>query len=219
MRAVMKSVVRKTILIAALTISGIAVAGTGTDLGVIGQTYEIAEPSMLDTIYGKLKAAEDNGELAKIEKDMKQRFIAYANRPRGVSLPRTKTHKARYFDPTVRFTESIKDHDGNVLWPAGTSVNPLEYIALSRQWIFFNADDPDQAAWAKAYTKRFPGQVLLILTQGPVLKLMQAWGVRLYFDQGGKLAERLRIETLPSVISQDGKRLRIDEIVLEDVHG
>jgi conjugal transfer pilus assembly protein TraW len=215
----MKTVVRKTILIAALTISGIAVAGIGTDLGVIGQTYEIAEPSMLDTIYGKLKAAEDNGELAKIEEDMKQRFIAYANRPRGVSLPRSKAHKVRYFDPTVRFAQSIKDHEGNVLWPAGTSVNPLEYIALSRQWIFFNADDPDQAAWAKTYAKRYPGQVLLILTQGPVLKLMQAWGVRLYFDQGGKLAERLRIETLPSVISQDGKRLRIDEIVPEDTHG
>ena len=195
------------------------VAGAETDLGVIGQTYEIAEPSMLESIHSKLKTAEENGELAKIEDDMKARFIAYANRPSGVSLPRTKAHKVRYFDPTVRFAQSIKDHEGNVLWPAGTTVNPLDYISLSQQWIFFNADDPEQAAWAQAYVKRYPEQVRLILTQGAVLKLMETWDMRLYFDQGGKLVKHFGIESLPSVISQDGKRLRIDEVVPENVDG
>jgi conjugal transfer pilus assembly protein TraW len=187
-------------------------------LGVIGQTYEIAEPSMLESIHSKLKAAADNGELAKIEDDMKARFIAYANRPGGVSLPRTKEHKVRYFDPTVRFAQSIKDHEGNVLWPAGTTVNPLDYISLSQQWIFFNADDPEQLAWAQTYLKRYPEQVRLILTQGAVLKLMEIWDMRLYFDQGGRLVKHFGIESLPSVISQDGKRLRIDEVVPEDTH-
>jgi len=219
MRAVMKDVKRATFLFAVLSIAWVRIASAGTDLGVIGQTYEIAEPSMLESIHAKLEAAKENGELAKIEKDMKARFIAYANRPRGVSLPRTKTQTVRYFDPTVRLAQSIKDHEGNVLWPAGTSVNPLDYVAMSQQWIFFNADDPDQAAWARTYMERYPEQVLLILTQGPVLKLMETWGVRLYFDQGGKLVERFGIETLPSVISQDGKRLRIDEVVPEDAHG
>lgn len=215
----MKIVRREAFLFAALSMAGIPIASAGTDLGVIGQTYEIAEPSMLENIHAKLKTAEENGELAKIEKDMKARFIAYANRPRGVSLPRTKTHKVRYFDPTVRFAQSIKDHEGKVLWPAGTTVNPLDYISLSQQWIFFNADDPDQATWAEAYVKRYPEQVRLILTQGAVLKLMETWDIRLYFDQGGKLVERFGIETLPSVISQDGKRLRIDEIVPENADG
>lgn len=219
MTVVMRNMLRAALLFAVLFIAGIPVAGAGTDLGVIGQTYEIAEPSMLENIHAKLKTAEENDELAKIEKDMKARFIAYANRPRGVSLPRTKAHKVRYFDPTVRFAQSIKDHEGNVLWPAGTSVNPLDYIAMSQQWIFFNADDPDQAAWAQAYVKRYPEQVRLILTQGAVLELMETWGIRLYFDQGGKLVERFGIETLPSVISQDGKRLRIDEVVPEGAHG
>jgi len=208
MRAVITDVKKATFLFAVLSIAWVPIASAGTDLGVIGQTYEIAEPSMLESIHAKLEAAEANGELAKIEKDMKERFIAYANRPRGVSLPRTKTQTVRYFDPTVRFAQSIKDHEGNVLWPAGTSVNPLNYVAMS-----------DQAAWARTYMKRYPEQVRLILTQGPVLKLMETWGVRLYFDQGGKLVERFGIETLPSVISQDGKRLRIDEVVPEDAHG
>lgn len=215
----MKIEMKAALMFAALSVAWVPVTSAGTDLGAIGQTYEIAEPSMLEHIHGKLKAAEENGELAKIEEDMKARFIAYANRPNGVSLPRTKSHKVRYFDPTVRFAQNIEDHEGNVLWPAGTSVNPLDYVAMSQQWIFFNADDPDQAAWAHAYMKRYPEQVLLILTQGPALKLMETWAARLYFDQGGKLVKRFGIENLPSVISQDGKRLRIDEIVPEDAHG
>jgi conjugal transfer pilus assembly protein TraW len=223
MRAVLLFGMRAAPLFGVLSLvwlpSAIVHAGAGTDLGVIGQTYAIAEPSMLESIHAKLETAAENGELAKIEADMKQRFIAYAHRPKGVTLPRTQAHKVRYFDPTVRFTQGIKDHDGNVLWPAGTTVNPLDYIALSQEWIFFNADDPDQAAWAQAYVQRHPEEVRLILTQGPVLKLMQTWGVRLYFDQGGKLVERFGLERLPAVISQEGKRLRIDEVVPEDEHG
>lgn len=187
--------------------------GTTTDLGVVGQTYDIAEPNLLDSLYAKLYAAKESGELAKIESDMKERSMAYANRPRGVTLPRTKVNKVSYFDPTVHFARSIKDHEGNELWPAGTKVNALDYMTLSRQWIFFNGDDPDQAAWAQAYANRYPEQILLILTQGAVIELMNAWGKRIYFDQGGKLVKRFGIETLPAVVSQAGKRLRIDAIV------
>lgn len=219
MKDVMRKLTGVALVFAALSLIGQTIAGTGTDLGVIGQTYEITEPSMLDSIHSKLKVAEENGELAKIEEDIKKRFVAYANRPNGIALPRTKEHKVRHFDPTVRFAQSIKDQAGNVLWPAGTTVNPLDYITLSQRWIFFNADDPDQAAWARAYWKRSPEQVRFILTQGAVLKLMETWGVRLYFDQGGKLVKHFGIESLPAVISQDGKRLRIDEIVPEGAHG
>jgi len=206
---------RGLLLFIMLSITHIVVAGTDTDLGVVGQTYDIAEPDLLDHFYTKLNAAKDSGELAKIESEMKERATAYANRPRGVALPRTKVNKVSYFDPSVNFTQSIKDHEGNVLWPAGTRVNALDYMTMSQQWIFFNGDDPDQAAWAQAYANRYPEQVLLILTQGAVIELMNAWDKRIYFDQGGKLVKRFGIETLPSVVSQSGKRLRIDAIVPE----
>jgi len=203
------------LLFISLSLIGITVAGTGIDLGIVGQTYEIAEPDLLESLYSKLNEAKESGKLAKIEDDIKERSIAYANRPRGVALPRTKETKVSYFDPTVRFSKNIKDHEGNVLWPAGTEVNALDYMTLSQQWIFFNADDPDQIAWTQDYANRYPKQILLILTQGAVLELMNAWGKRIYFDQGGRLVKRFGIETLPSVVSQAGKRLRIDAIVPE----
>jgi len=206
---------RGLLLFMLCSVASSVLAGTVTDLGVVGQTYDIAEPNLLDHFYAKLNAAKKSGALAKIESEIKERATGYANRPRGVALPRTKENKVHYFDPSVHFTQDIKDHEGNTLWPAETRVNPLDYMTMSRQWVFFNGDDPDQVTWAQTYANRYPEQILLILTQGAVLELMKDWGQRIYFDQGGKLVKRFGIKTLPSVISQAGKRLRIDAIVPE----
>lgn len=189
------------------------------DLGVVGQIYEISEPDMLEGFYSKLREAEADGKMAEVEEQMKERFIAHANRPKGITLPRTQKHRIHYFDPTIVLSQDIVDHEGNVLWPVGTTVNPLEYVPMTQQWLFFDGDDPVQAAWAHDYLKRYPNQVRPILIQGAVLKLTEAWEVRLYFDQHGKYVEKFGIRTVPSLISQEGKKLRIDEIVPGDSHG
>jgi len=189
------------------------------DLGVVGQTYEIAEPDMLEGFYSKLREAEVNGKMAEVEEQMKGRFIAHANRPKGITLPRTQKYRVHYFDPTIVLSQDIVDHEGNVLWPMGTTVNPLEYVSMTQQWLFFDGDDPVQAAWAHDYLKRYPNQVRPILIQGAVLELTEAWQVRIYFDQQGRYVEKFGIRTVPSLISQEGKKLRIDEIVPGDNHG
>jgi len=189
------------------------------DLGVVGQTYEIVEPDMLEGFYSKLREAEVNGKMAEVEEQMKERFIAHANRPKGITLPRTQNQRVHYFDPTIVLSQDIVDHEGNVLWPMGTTVNPLEYVPMTQQWLFFDGDDPVQAAWAHDYLKRYPNQVRPILIQGAVLELTEAWEVRLYFDQHGKYVEKFGIRSVPSLISQEGKKLRIDEIVPGDSHG
>ena len=183
------------------------------DLGVMGQTYEIAEPDLLVSIHNKLQEAKANGKMAEVEEQMKKRFIAHANRPKGITLPRAQKHRFRYYDPSIVLSQDIIDHRGKVLWPAGTTVNPLEYVTLSQQWLFFDGDDPEQTAWAYDYLKRYPNQVRPILIQGAVLKLSKTWQIKLYFDQHGKYIEKFGINVVPSIISQEGKKLRIDEVV------
>jgi len=209
---------QRFVLVALLLLSN-TVCATIYDLGVVGKIYDIAEPDMLEGFYSKLRKAEADGKMAEVEEQMKERFIAHANRPKGVALPRTQTHRVHYFDPTIVLSQNIVDHEGNVLWPAGTTVNPLDYVSMTQQWLFFDADDPEQAAWAHDYLKRYPNQVRPILTQGAVLELTEAWQIRLYFDQHGKYVEKFGIKVVPSLISQEGKKLRIDEIVPGDNHG
>ena len=44
------------------------------------------------------------------------------------------------------------------------------------------------------------------------LDLMQAWRRPVYFDQHGRLTRQFGVTQVPALVSQDGARLRIDEL-------
>ena len=51
-----------------------------------------------------------------------------------------------------------------------------------------------------------------ILVGGSYLDLMKSWRMPVYFDQQGLLTRRLGITQVPALVSQEGLRLRIDEL-------
>lgn len=181
------------------------------DLGVVGPVYPIAEQDMLQTIEQRLTALEESGELARLEDDAKARYQAYVERPEGVRLPRATQNRTYYVDPSLTVPYDIKDHEGRIIHPAGTTINPLDYMTLSKQLLFFDGDDPVQVEWARAMVDGDPLHIKPILTDGPVLALMKEWQVRLYFDQRGQLVEQFGIQAVPVTLSQDGIRLRVVE--------
>ena len=61
---------------------------------------------------------------------------------------------------------------------------------------------------------RDEGKLKPILTGGSYLDLMKAWQRPVYFDQQGTLIRRFGIRQLPALVSQDGRRLRVDELAL-----
>lgn len=186
------------------------------DLGVVGPVYPIAEPDMLVTIAQRLESLTDSGELARIEGEAKARYEAYLERPPGVQLPPAAQNRTYTVDPTLTVPYDIKDHEGRVIHPAGTTVNPLDTISLTRRLLFFDGDDPVQTAWARARILGDPHGFKTILTNGPLMALMKEWQERLYFDQGGRLVEQFGIRSVPAVVSQDGRRLRVEEFRLGD---
>lgn len=184
------------------------------DLGVVGPVYPIAEQDMLQTIEQRLNTMDGSGELARIEEDAKARYQAYLERPEGVHLPRAKKDRTYYVDPSLTVPYDIKDHEGRIIHPAGTTVNPLDQMTLSKQLLFFDGDDPVQVKWARSVIDRDPLNVKPILTNGPVLALMKDWQIRLYFDQRGQLLKQFDIQSVPATAIQDGRRLRVLEHAL-----
>ncbi len=181
------------------------------DLGVVGPVYPIAEQDMLQTIEQRLIALEESGELTRIEEDAKARYQAYVERPEGVRLPRATLNRTYYVDPSLIVPYDIKDHEGRIIHPAGTPINPLDYMTLSKQLLFFDGDDPVQVEWTRSMVDGDPLHIKPILTNGPVLALMKEWQVRLYFDQRGQLAEQFGIQAVPVTLRQDGKMLKVVE--------
>lgn len=192
--------------------AGVAVA---EDLGTVGKTYEIEETDLIAHIHSELTAMRDDGRLAEQQQLMKQRAQATVKRPPGLSLPRATESRVHHYDPSVTTDYDVIDHRGNVIYRAGTTVNPLEYTALTTPIVFFDGDDAVQTRWVREFLGDAPDRYVPLLTNGPVVELMQQWNVRLYFDQHGRYADQLGVRALPAVVRQEGLLLRIDEIALE----
>ena len=197
---------------------GLALAAAsvcGADLGVLGPTYGIAEPHLLDFIQQRLRDSERSGELQRLMREAQVRGIDAVKHPSPVpGLRATETARSFYVDPSFTLDRHIVDAQGRLLFPAGTRTNPLDVVSLSRHLLFFDARDIRQLARARELMTRYEGKLKPILTGGSYLELMKAWQRPVYFDQQGTLIRRFGIRQLPALVSQDGRRLRVDELAL-----
>jgi conjugal transfer pilus assembly protein TraW len=191
-------------------------AARAENLGTIGPVYPIAERNLLDHIMSRLREKERTGELKKFEQLAKERATQSVNDPKPVpGLTRAETARTYYFDPTFVLDRNVVDESGAVLFPAGTRKNPLEVVGLSKHLLFFDARDPRQVTRARELIDVYQGRVKPILVGGSYMDLMKSWKLRLYYDQEGVLVRKFGITAVPAIVSQEGQRLRIDEVLIK----
>ncbi len=202
---------RHTIFLAAFL--GLAPAAYAENLGAIGPTYPIAEKNLLEVIMSRLRAKEASGELKRLEQEARDRASVAVNSPKPVAgLRRAEAPRTFYFDPSFTLQTNVVDERGAVLFPAGTRKNPLEVVSLSKHLLFFDARDPRQVERARELIDRYQGKVKPILVGGSYLDLMKRWNKQVFYDQDGTLVRKFGITAVPAIVSQEGQRLRIDEV-------
>jgi len=202
---------RHTVLVAAFLC--LAPFARAENLGTIGPTYPIAEKSLLDVIMSRLRAKEASGELRRLEQEARDRATASVNSPKPVTgLRRAEAPRTFYFDPSFTLQTNVVDERGAVLFPAGTRKNPLEVVSLSKHLLFFDARDQRQVERARELIDRYQGKVKPILVGGSYLDLMKRWNKQVFYDQDGTLVRKFGITAVPAIVSQEGQRLRIDEV-------
>lgn len=200
-------------LATALLLSAAMSGAFAIDLGTIGPTYPISEANLLDFIAQRLKEKERSGELARLLTQARDRGIQAVRQPQAVAgLRTTQTPRTFYVDPSFVLDRNILDPQGHILFAAGSRHNPLNVVALSKHLLFFDARDQRQVKRARALIGTYQGRVKPILTAGSYLDLMKAWRTPVFYDQQGALTRRLGIGQVPALVSQEGKRLRIDEL-------
>ena len=184
------------------------------DLGVIGPVYAIAEPSLIEVIQAKLREMQANGALARLQQGSQARIRREVEQPTPVAGI-TKATRARtfHFDPSIEVPYPISDADSRVIVAPGTRINPLDTVSLSRALLFIDARDTAQLAQAQRLLGERKGQLKLILTGGSYLELMRRWKLAVFYDQQGHLTTQLGIRHVPALVTQDGNRLRIDELL------
>lgn len=203
---------RRTLFLAAALL--LSVAARAQDLGVIGPVYPIAEPSLLEVILAKLREADANGVMARLQRDTQVNVKRSIEQPAPVTRI-TRTTKARsfYYDPSIVVPYAITDAEGKVIVAPGTKVNPLDTVSLSKRLLFIDARDAAQIGRARGILDEHGGKVKVILTGGSYLELMRHWKRPVFYDQQGQLTDQLGIRHVPALVTQEGRRLRIDEIL------
>ncbi|ARN84773.1 type-F conjugative transfer system protein TraW [Candidatus Nucleicultrix amoebiphila] len=183
------------------------------DLGIQGTTFEIRERNLLEVIQTRLKGLETEGKLDDLQKDIQQRVSYKALNPTRLnSVHRTSEERSYLYDPTLIVEEDIKDHRGRIIHQKGTHINPLDMVSWGVPLVLLDGDDKEQIHWALKNHK----DAKLVLIAGKPLDLSERHKKRFYFDQGGMLIKKFKIQQVPARISQKGKHLLIEEVLLED---
>ena len=191
-------------------------AAFSSDLGVVGQVYPIAETDFLVFIEQHMEEIQKNGGWQKIQNQLKERVAQHADRPAALSLPRAKTERIGYINPSISVSSDLKDATGRIILPRGTVVNPLSVISLTKELIFYDAEDPAQVRWVVDYDKKLKQTGIkdkLILVGGSISSQSKLFSRAVYFDQTGKLIKKFGIQQVPAIITQSGLSLKIREVV------
>ncbi len=187
---------------------------SAADLGIAGEVFAIAEPDLMESIRAELTRAAEDGRLDEFNNKLTEQAHGAFNRQPSLNLPQVTQSTSRHFDPSMTVGRDIRTHEGKLIAARGTYINPLERIFLRQPLVFIDGANAAQMAWAIKEFGASEQNGKIILTGGDPLALMNKHNLRLYFDQKAVLTQRFGITAVPTIISQDGLMLKIDEIVI-----
>ena len=168
--------------LAALSAAGIPSAALAKDLGVRGATWPVAEPDLLEQIETRLLELQRSGALARLEDEARERARLRLEEPEPVPgiAPATE-RRSRLLDPAITVARDIRTAGGALIAAAGTRVNPLDRIGLTRDLLFVDGRREAEIAWALDHDR--PAKIVLLA--GRPLDLMRRHGRPFFFDTGG----------------------------------
>ena len=196
------------VLVFFIQFSPIAAQDSGKDLGVHGKLYEIGEEDMLS--YVKRKAGEI--DMRALRENMEKKLEESSARHSFVSLdlPSATEEQVRYIDPSVNVRNPLYDHTGAMIFPAGV-INPLDHVRLSKSILVLREEQIEMALEEIGKRGEKP---ILILTDGDIQRASSLTG-QIVYKANPFILKRLQIEKVPSLVEQEGRKLKVREIFLE----
>jgi len=188
------------------------------DFGTFGHTYPIEEPDLLQEIQSKLQNLEDTGMIKQHQNEIVEKTKhSVANPPAVKGISRAVQDRTFLYDPSIVVPYDLKDLEGRIFQKAGRRVNPLGQTPLRCKLVFIQGDDESQVNWVQETFFDQDIKVKVILVSGGPVALMDFWEKPVFSDQGGVITTKLGIRSVPAVVEQEGSKLKISEIHLQEV--
>lgn len=193
--------------------------GQEGDLGTKGPVEAISEPDLIEVM--KAKAAQLD-----LDEQKKRTVETYWDRVDFLHTEPARQDRRRLIDPTIVVQDDMKDHQGEVIYPAGHRINPLSIKAFTNRLIVFNPTREAELTWLKSL-EPIPGiQDVYIATD---IEARDGWdgftALEDRIDQPVYLLQndvqsRFEIERTPSLVTADQVYFIVEEFhVQEEVIG
>lgn len=196
----------------------LAVFGLGpsyaSDLGRYGNAYNIAEKDGEDQLRDAVQSKLSNGGQEKLLAGAQSRTYEYFNNlPPLPNIKPASKNNIRLENLTVVVNQDIRDTKGQIVVAAGTKINPLVIKPLTKKVYFIDGRDQKQLELVK---QTAGPRDSIILTAGSIFKVQDYLQRSVFIDQNpaGVLSTRMRIHVAPSIASQSGANLKIEELKL-----
>lgn len=184
------------------------------DLGTVGNTYPVAEKDLMSEIEERAAKVDWKSIIRRETENVKKN----AGKG-GIFLPKAEKNRSFYLNMTY-----VLDHDINtynqkgeitgILYQKGFVYNPLDYVKVKETYVVFNGKRQKEIDWFKAKYSLVP-LVYPLITEGNAIEIANHIGRPVYVlrDDMRKL---FKLEHTVSVIYPEGKRMRVDEIMVSD---
>ncbi|MDI3258440.1 MAG: hypothetical protein QJR02_01955 [Sinobacteraceae bacterium] len=193
----------KRAIVCAAILASAAVPGFAMDLGTQGAVWPIREVNPLIEMLSRMADIDWQAKNRAIVREQEERLDNLPDA--GLSAaPKTKT---LFYDITLTLQDAlqapVKQDDGSIRWqvvyPAGTKVNPLEKITPPTRLLVFNARDAKQLAFARKVLAAWPDLVEPMLTGGGLRKLAKELDRPVYYATP-PLVRSFRLRAVPALI-------------------
>ena len=188
--------------------SPVAAQASGKDLGVHGRLYEIREEDMLSYVRRKAGEIDMRALRESMEKKLEESYARHSSV--SLDVPSATEERVRYVNPSVNVRNPLYDHTGAMIFPAGV-VNPLDHVPLSKSILVLRED---QVKRVLEETGKRGEKPILLLTDGDTRRASSLAGQPVY-KANPFMLRRLQIEKVPSLVTQEGRKLRVRETVLK----
>lgn len=128
----------------------------------------------------------------------------------SLNVPSATEERVRYVDPSVNVRNPLYDHTGEMIFPAGT-VNPFDHVSLSKNILVLREE---QIEMALEEISKKGESLIIILTDGDIRRASSLAG-QIVYKANPFILRRLKIEKVPSLVEQEGRKLRVKEVVLK----
>jgi hypothetical protein len=176
---------------------------------VVGNTYPVVEKDSLKELEAKANAVKWND----VTRSARNRLKDY--RPADFNpLPHAK--KSRKFTTHIMHTVEfdVTDEQGEVIYPKGYQFNPLDYVTLPYRMLFIDGNEKSHIDWAKKYIMEH-SFLQVFIVNGSVFDVINTLDRKVYYA-GHRMTDRLQINAVPSAAYQDGNKINIEEILIEN---